>query len=189
MEGGWGGGVCCLLEVPQGCSCQVNILQCTLEGVKTVVGKHIRWKFVPLGYCSGKKTVFIIVVGGGYLSVFVWVVGSCLAVSGYEVLIGIDVYKIVGYFVQCAKSGLSPPLVQGWPGEGRGQGASRCLPAVIVGHESCKTAFCVTLHMDKVQDEEDAHLLRLTMFSVDMCIMCHIQRDKLCNKSEISVSG
>ena len=89
--GGWGGGVCCLLEVPQGCSCQVNILQCTLEGVKTVVGKHIRWKFVPLGYCSGEKTVFIIVVGGGYLSVFVWVVGSCLAVSGYEVLIGIDV--------------------------------------------------------------------------------------------------
>ena len=63
-------------------------------------------------------------------------VGSCLAVSGYEVLIGIDVYKIVGYFVQRAKSGLSPPLVQGWPGEGRGQGASRCLPAVIVGHES-----------------------------------------------------
>ena len=50
-----GGGVCCLLEVPQGCSCQVNILQCTLEGVKTVVGKHVRWKFVPLGYCSGKK--------------------------------------------------------------------------------------------------------------------------------------
>ena len=135
--GGLGGGVCCLLEVPQGCSCQVNILQCTLEGVKTVVGKHVRWKFVPLGYCSGGKTVFIIVVRGGYLSVFVWVVGSCLAVSGYEVLIGVDVYKIVGNFVQCAKSGLSPPLVQGWPGEGRGQGASRCLPAVIVGHESC----------------------------------------------------
>ena len=113
VEGGWGGGVlCCVLEVPQGCSCQVNILQCTLEGVKIVVGKHVRWKFVPLGYCSGEKTVFIIVVRGGYLSVFVWVVGSCLAVSGYEVLIGIDVYKIVGNFVQCAKSGLSPPLVQ-----------------------------------------------------------------------------
>ena len=68
MEGSWGGGVCCLLEVPQGCSCQVNTLQCTLEGVKTVVGKHIRWKFVPLSYCSGEKTVFVIVVGGGYLS-------------------------------------------------------------------------------------------------------------------------
>ena len=39
----------------------------------------------------GKKAVFIIVVGGGYLSVFVWVVGYCLAVSGYEVLVGIDV--------------------------------------------------------------------------------------------------
>ena len=65
------------------------------------------------------------------------VVGSCLAVSGYEVLIGIDVYKIVGYFVQYAKSGLSPALGQCWPVEGRGQGASICLPAVIVGHESC----------------------------------------------------
>ena len=26
-----GGGIYCLVEVPQGCSCQVNILQCTLE--------------------------------------------------------------------------------------------------------------------------------------------------------------
>ena len=108
--GAGGGGIYCLVEVPQGCSCQVNILQCTLEGVKTVVGKYIRWKSIPLGYCSGGKTVFIIVVGGGYLSVFVWVVGSCLAVSGYEVLVGIDVYKIVGYFVHGTKSGLSPPL-------------------------------------------------------------------------------
>ena len=61
VEGGWGHGVCCLLEVPQGCSCQVNILQCTLEGVETVVGKYIGWKSqvcnsVPLGYCSGKDT-------------------------------------------------------------------------------------------------------------------------------------
>ena len=30
----WGGGVCCLLEVSEGCSCQVNVLQCTLEGVE-----------------------------------------------------------------------------------------------------------------------------------------------------------
>ena len=37
--GGLGGGVCCLLE---GCSCQVNVLQCTLEGVETVVGKYHR---------------------------------------------------------------------------------------------------------------------------------------------------
>ena len=51
------------------------------------------------GLLFGGKAGFIIVVRGGYLSVFVWVVGSCLAVSGYEVLIGIDVYKIVGYFV------------------------------------------------------------------------------------------
>ena len=32
MDGDRGDGVCCLLEVPEGCSCQVNILQCTLEG-------------------------------------------------------------------------------------------------------------------------------------------------------------
>ena len=105
-RGAGGRVVCCLLEVPQGCSCQVNILQCTLEGVKTVVGKHVRWKFVPLGYCSGEKTVFIIVVRGGYLSVFVWVVGSCLAVSGYEVLIGIDVYMVILYSVQSLASAL-----------------------------------------------------------------------------------
>ena len=55
------------------------------------MGKYIRWKSFPLGYCSGEKAVFIIVVAGGYLSVFVWVVGSCLTVSGYEVLVGIDV--------------------------------------------------------------------------------------------------
>ena len=53
-----------------------------------LVGKYIRWKSVPLGYCSGKEAVF---VGGGYLSVFVWVDESCLVVSGHEVLVGIDV--------------------------------------------------------------------------------------------------
>ena len=68
--------------------------------------------------------IFVCICVGG------WILFGCVRDSGYEVLIGIDVYKIVGYFVQCAKSGLSPPLVQGWPGEGRGQGASRCLPAV-----------------------------------------------------------
>ena len=78
VEGDRGDGVCCLLEVPEGCSCQV-------------VGKYIRWKSVPLGYCSVKEVVFVVVVGSGYLSVFVWVVGSCLAVSGHEVLVGIDV--------------------------------------------------------------------------------------------------
>ena len=50
MEGDRGGGVCCLLEVPEGCSCQVNVLQCTLEGVETVVGKYVTWKSV-----RGKK--------------------------------------------------------------------------------------------------------------------------------------
>ena len=83
--------MCCLLEVPEGCSCQINVLQCTLEGVETVVGKYIRWKSVPLGYCSGKEAVYIVVLGGGYLSVFVWVVRTCLAVSGHEVFDEIDV--------------------------------------------------------------------------------------------------
>ena len=41
--------------------------------------------------CSGKEAVFVVVMGGGYLCVFVCVVGSCLAVSGFEVLVGIDV--------------------------------------------------------------------------------------------------
>ena len=39
MERDWGSGVCCLLEVPEGCSCQVNVLQCTLDSVETDVGK------------------------------------------------------------------------------------------------------------------------------------------------------
>ena len=56
MEGDRGGGVYSLLEVTEGCNCQVNVLQCTLEGVETVVGKYIRRKSVPLGYCSWKKS-------------------------------------------------------------------------------------------------------------------------------------
>ena len=83
MERGWGGGVCCLLEVPQGCSCQVNVLQCTIEGVETVEGKRIRWKSVPLCYCSGKEAVFIIAMGGGYsLCIYVggWILLGCVRV-------------------------------------------------------------------------------------------------------------
>ena len=38
-----------------------------------------------------RRAVFVVVAGGGYLSVFVWLVGSCLAVSKGEVLAGIDV--------------------------------------------------------------------------------------------------
>ena len=90
-KGDRGGAVYCLLEVPEGCSYQVNVLQCTLTGVENVVDKYIRWKFVPLGYSSGKEAVFVVVGGGGYLPVFVWVVGSCLAVSGHDVLVGIYV--------------------------------------------------------------------------------------------------
>ena len=64
MEGNRAGGVYCLLEVPEGCNCQVNVLQCTLEGVETVVGKYIRRKYLPLGYLSWKKAIFVVVVGG-----------------------------------------------------------------------------------------------------------------------------
>ena len=82
MWGGGVGGIYCLLEVPQGCSCQVNILQCTLEGVGTGVGKYTRWKSVPLGYCSGKEAIYnscgrwifvCICVGGWILFGCVWV--------------------------------------------------------------------------------------------------------------------
>ena len=91
MEGDSDGGVCCLLEVPEGCRCQINILQWTVDGVKVVGDKCIRSTSVPQCYCSGIDAVFVVVVGGGYLSVFLWVVGSCMAVSGLEVLVGIDV--------------------------------------------------------------------------------------------------
>ena len=68
---------------------RVNILQCTVEGVQVVGDKCIRWKSVPL--CLGKAAVFVVVVRDGYLSVFVWTGGSCLAVSGLELLVGIDI--------------------------------------------------------------------------------------------------
>ena len=81
MEGGWGGGVC-MLEVHEGCSCQVNILQCTLEGDETVVGKYIRWNSVPLGYCSEISciynscgwSIFVCVCLGG------WILFGCVRV-------------------------------------------------------------------------------------------------------------
>ena len=78
--GGRGDGVCCLKEVHEGCSCQVNILQCTLEGVEVVGDKCMRWKSVPLCYCSAERSCICSSCGGGYLSVFGWVVVSCVAV-------------------------------------------------------------------------------------------------------------
>ena len=60
MARDWGGGVRCLLEVTEGCSYQVNVLQCTLEGVETLASKYIGWKSVPLSYCSRKEGVFIV---------------------------------------------------------------------------------------------------------------------------------
>ena len=88
-------------------------------------------------FCSGKEAVFIVVVGRGYLYVFVRVVGFCLAVL--EVQIGINVYEIVFNYVHSGKSGLSPPLFYGWPEEGRcrGQGRPRYFPAVVTVHKPC----------------------------------------------------
>ena len=67
-------------------SCNVLLKASRLLWVNT-----LDLKSVPLCYCSGKQAVFVVVVGGEYLSIFVCVVGSCLAVSGLGVLIGIDV--------------------------------------------------------------------------------------------------
>ena len=67
---------------------RVNILHCTTEGVQ-VVGDEDGSLF--LCTFSGKDAVFVVVLGDGYVSVFMWVFGSCLVVSGLEVLIGIDV--------------------------------------------------------------------------------------------------
>ena len=139
MDWDRGGGVSCLLEVPEGCSCQVNVLQCTLEGV---------------------ETVFVVVVGGGYLSVFVWVIGPCLAVStmyfihgGACILYMVDhvfytwwsmyfihggpciLYMVDHVFYTWWKVWPQPSSVLGLA---RGQGGSRCFPAVIMDqYESC----------------------------------------------------
>ena len=71
-----------LIDVSEGCSCQVNILQCTTEGIETLVGKHIRWKSVPLGYCSGKEAVFIIVGRWIFVCICVdgWILFGCVRV-------------------------------------------------------------------------------------------------------------
>ena len=47
MEGAWVVVLCCLWEVPEGCSCQFNILQCTLDGVNIVLyGSPFHWAIV-----------------------------------------------------------------------------------------------------------------------------------------------
>ena len=54
MGCGGGQGWWCVLLIggARRVQCQVN-----------VVGIYIRWKSVPLGYCSGKEAVFVVVVG------------------------------------------------------------------------------------------------------------------------------
>ena len=72
-----------------------------LLGVNALDGSLFHWAIV-----RGTEAVVVVVVGGGYLYVFVWVVGYCLAVSGLEVLVEIDVLEIVCNFVHRGKSGL-----------------------------------------------------------------------------------
>ena len=102
---GGGQGWWCVLSIGGACKgAVVRLMSCNAPGLKA---SRLLWantlegsRSVPLGYCSGKEAVFVVVVGSGYLSVFVWVVGSCLAMSGHQVLVGIDVYReIVCYFI------------------------------------------------------------------------------------------
>ena len=62
--------------------------------------------------------------------VFVWVVGSCLAVSGLEVLIRIYVYEtIILYIVESLASVLCCRVGQ--------EGRPRYFPIIIMDHKPC----------------------------------------------------
>ena len=80
------GRLCCLWEVHEGCNFHVNVLRYTPEHVQV---ECVTGKCVPLWYCLTKPAVSVAHMRGGYLSVFVWVVGSHLAVSRLEAFIGI----------------------------------------------------------------------------------------------------
>ena len=71
------------------------------------------------------------------MSVFVWVVGSCLAVSGHEVLVGIDVYMRLFVILHMVKIRSEPSSVLGLARRGQRPRWSRCFPAIIVDHEPC----------------------------------------------------
>ena len=51
------------------------------------------------GLLSGGKAVSIVAAGCGHLSVSVWAAESCLAVTGHEVLFGINVQEIVCHLI------------------------------------------------------------------------------------------
>ena len=69
------GGVCCLLEVPQGCSCQVNILQCTLEGVGVeVCSTGLLFGGKNCIYNSCERWIFVCICVGG------WILFGCVRV-------------------------------------------------------------------------------------------------------------
>ena len=70
------------MEVSEGCSCQVNVLQCTLDGVEIVE------RLFHLAAVRGKNNSNRIFVGGGYL--YGWLHRSCLAMFGLELLVGND---------------------------------------------------------------------------------------------------
>ena len=88
--------ICCSAKSPQGhhaLVCLVRLKSCNealkasrLLGINALDGSlfHSAIELV-------KEAVFVVVVGGGYLSVFTWVDGSCLVVSELEILVGVNV--------------------------------------------------------------------------------------------------
>ena len=95
VEGRWGRGVegagwwCCVVYGKYLKGAVVLSVFCNaLEAIEVVGNKCIRWNSVPLCYCSGERSCIYSSCGKW---IVVWVVGSCLALSGLEVLVGIDV--------------------------------------------------------------------------------------------------
>ncbi|KAK2182353.1 hypothetical protein NP493_357g00001 [Ridgeia piscesae] len=65
--GGRGGGVYWLLEVPEGCNCQVNVLQCTLKGVKEVCSTGLLFVEKNCICSSCGRLIFVCICVGGWI--------------------------------------------------------------------------------------------------------------------------
>ena len=105
--GGGQGRWCCAVYGRYLKGAVVRSISCNAP-LKVVGYKCIRWKSVQLCYCSRKEAVFVVVMGGGYLSVFIWVIGICLAVSGLEVLIGhviLFILESLASAIHCSRVG------------------------------------------------------------------------------------
>ena len=83
--------------------------------------------------------VFVVLVLGGYFTVLVWVVGSCLAVSLFGLMywLGLMSRRFLVMLYIVGMSVFSPPLFQEWPVESRGPGRPRYFPAVAMDHTHC----------------------------------------------------